>query len=529
MRSVLRQVVLLALLLPSPGFASILSVCTEASPEGFDVVQYNALSTTNASADVLMNRLLEYDASQKRLIASLAERFSISSDGLEYHFWLRNGVLFHKTPWFSPTRALNEEDVLFSFKRMLDSTHPWHAINQAGFPHAQSMQWPALIEAIDSPAPMQVRIRLKKPDATFLSTLSMGFASIYSAEYAEHLMQQGAPSRLNHQPIGTGPFKLRRYQKDAVVRYIAHDEYFLGRPKVDRLIFAITPDSKTRLQRLKRGECHISLSPRPLDLVSIQDDPTLTPLSTPAFMTAFVAINTQKPVLNNPKVRQAINFAFDRTTFLQSVFGNSATSALGPFPANTWGFNPRTPSYAYDPKKARALLKEAGMEGFNTVIWTRPTGSLLNPNPSLGAQLLQADLAKVGINAKIQVIEWGELIRRAKAGEHDLLFMGWAGDNGDPDNFLTPQFSCSAVTTGTNFARFCDKHLDALITQGKQDSTQEARSQRYQHAQHIIGKEALWIPLAHPNAMVLINTRVTGYQVNPFGRQDFSQAYIPLK
>jgi hypothetical protein len=85
--------------------------------------------------------------------------------------------------------------------------------------------------------------------------------------------------------------------------------------------------------------------------------------------------------------------------------------------------------------------------------------------------LLQADLAKIGIQAEIRVIEWGELIRRAKAGEHDLLFMGWAGDNGDPDNFLSPQFSCAAVKSGTNFARFCDSRLDKLISAGKPPAT----------------------------------------------------------
>ncbi len=129
-----------------------------------------------------------------------------------------------------------------------------------------------------------------------------------------------------------------------------------------------------------------------------------------------------------------------------------------------------------------------------TTIWTRPSGSLLNPNPSLGAQLLQADLKQIGIDAEIKIIEWGELIRRAKAGEHDLLFMGWAGDNGDPDNFLTPQFSCAAVTSGTNFARYCDKTLDKLIADGKSVSDQTERSKLYHQAQQQIQQQALWIP-----------------------------------
>jgi len=150
----------------------------------------------------------------------------------------------------------------------------------------------------------------------------------------------------------------------------------------------------------------------------------------------------------------------------------------------------------------------------------------LNPNPNLGAQLLQADLAKVGIKAEIKVIEWGELIRRAKAGEHDLLFMGWAGDNGDPDNFLTPQFSCAAVQSGTNFARFCNADLDKLISEGKTTSDQDKRSKIYQKAQALIQQQALWLPLAHPTAAALTRKSVVGYSVSPFGRQDFSKVTV---
>ena len=198
-------------------------------------------------------------------------------------------------------------------------------------------------------------------------------------------------------------------------------------------------------------------------------------------MTAFVAINSQHPPLDKVEVRQAINLAFDKTSYLKAVFEGTAVAAEGPLPPNTWSYAKDLPGYPTDATKAKALLVKAGLpDGFSTTIWTRPSGSLLNPNPSLGAQLLQADLTKVGIKAEIRVIEWGELIRRAKAGEHDLLFMGWAGDNGDPDNFLSPQFACPAVESGTNFARYCDKRLDQLISAGKTTNDQSVRSRLYQ-------------------------------------------------
>ncbi|MES2819148.1 MAG: ABC transporter substrate-binding protein [Pseudomonadota bacterium] len=507
--------------------AATLSVCTEASPEGFDVVQYNSLTTTNASADVLMNRLVEFDAPSASLQPSLANRWEVSADGLTYDFQLREDVKFHRTDYFSPSRMLNAEDVLFSFRRMLDPSHPWHKVAQSGFPHAQSMQLPSLIASLEAPTPHSLRITLSRPDATFLATLSMGFASIYSAEYAAQLLAAGTPEKLNAQPIGSGPFVFKRFQKDAVVRYDAHPDYFAGKPALDQLVYAITPDANVRLQKLRRGECQVALSPKPLDVRAVVGDPDLEAVGTAAFMTAFIALNSQHPPLDKPQVRQAINLAFDKAGYLKAVFEDGAQPASGPYPPSTWSYAADLPGYPYDPERARALLAEAGLEdGFDTTLWTRPSGSLLNPNPGLGAQLLQADLAKVGIRAQIRVIEWGELIRRAKAGEHDLLFMGWAGDNGDPDNFLTPQFSCAAVQSGTNFARYCDPKLDGLIGAAKTTAQQGERSRLYHEAQRLIQEQALWLPLAHPTATALIRRNVQGYAASPFGRQDFSRVSL---
>ena len=507
--------------------AAPLSVCTEASPEGFDVVQYNSLTTTNASADVLMNRLVEFDAGLGKVVPSLAESWTVSADGLIYDFKLRQGVRFHTTPFFKPSRDLDADDVLFSFQRMLYPAHAWHKTAPGGYPHAQSLQLGSLIKAIDAPDPQTVRFTLTHADATFLATLSMGFASIYSAEYADKLLKAGTPDKLNSQPVGTGPFVFQRFQKDAVVRYRANPDYFAGKPSVDPLIYAITPDANVRLQKLKRGECQVALSPKPLDIAEAGKDGNLKVATTPAFMTAFVAINSQHPPLDKPEVRQAINLAFDKPAYLKAVFEDTATAANGPYPPNTWSYAKDLPGYAMDQKKAKALLAKAGLaKGFETTIWTRPAGSLLNPNPSLGAQMLQADLAKVGIKAEIRTIEWGELIRRAKAGEHDLLFMGWAGDNGDPDNFLSPQFACAAVKSGTNFARFCDNRLDQLINAGRTTNDQSVRSRLYQQAQTLIQQQALWLPLAHPTAAALLRQGVEGYQVSPFGRQDFSKVSV---
>ncbi|TDR82807.1 ABC transporter substrate-binding protein [Paludibacterium purpuratum] len=524
----IRQGLMLAAFTASSAWAAnTLTVCTEANPDGFDVVQYNALVTTNASADALMNRLVDYDPDSGKVVPSLASSWRVSPDGRAYTFTLRADVSFHSTDYFKPSRKLTADDVVFTFERMLNPANPWNKISTGTFPHATSLQLPSLIQTVRALDSHTVQFILSRPESTFLSTLSMGFASIYSAEYANQLMSAGKPQELNSKPIGTGPFVFKSYIKDSTIRYSANPSYFAGRAKVDQLIFAVTPSPSVRLQKLKAGECQIALSPTPQDVLSARGDTALKVQSSPAFMTAFVAMNSQKKPFDNPLVRRAVNLAFDHASYLSAVFGGTATEAVLPYPPNTWGYARNLKPWPHDIAGAKKLLAQAGYpQGFDTTIWVRPSGSMLNPNPRAGAELLQADLTRVGIRAKVQVIEWGELIRRGKAGEHDMLFMGWAGDNGDPDNFLTPQFSCAAVKSGTNFARYCDPKLDKLISAGKTSSDIGQRSRNYLAAQKIIHDQTVWLPLAHPTLYVMTAKRIGGYRVNPFGRQDFSHVSI---
>jgi len=126
----------------------------------------------------------------------------------------------------------------------------------------------------------------------------------------------------------------------------------------------------------------------------------------------------------------------------------------------------------------------------------------------------------------VKVIEWGELIREAKQGQHDMLFMGWAGDNGDPDNYLTPLFSCNGVKSGINFARYCDDKLDKLIADARSKTDQAARATDYEAAQKIIHDQALWIPLGYPTASAVTRSTVAGYKVSAFGRQNFGAVSV---
>jgi dipeptide transport system substrate-binding protein len=515
---------LLALCASLPAFAQSLVVCSEASPEGFDIVQYTAATTADASAETVYERLVQFAPGSTRIIPALAESWKISADGLTYTFTLRQGVKFHETPWFKPSRELNADDVLWSFQRQRDKEHDWHELAPRGFPYFEAMGFAELIDEIEALDDHRVRFTLKHPEAPFLADLAMGFTSIYSAEYAEQLLDAETPGKLNSHPIGTGPFVFERYSKDAMVRFAANPYYWAGKPQIERMVLAITPDPNVRIQQLKAGACQVAVFPRPSDVPGLRQNKDLQVLELDSLLTAYVAINTRHKPLDDVRVRQAINLAFDRQAYLRAQYGEgNATLAAAPYPATLLGHDERLQPWPKDVQRARQLLAEAGHEkGLKLSIWTRPGGGPTNPNPGIGAQMLQADLAAIGIAADIRVFEWGELIKRAKNGEHDLVFMGWAGDNGDPDNFLTPNLSCAAAESGENQAGWCHKEFDQLIREARRVAEPERRAALYREALAIFHQQAPWIALAHPKQFAVLRKDVEGFVLSPLGSNNFT-------
>jgi len=237
--------------------------CSEASPSTFNPQLADDSATFNASSQMLFNRLLEFASGTTNVIPALAESWEISKTGKVYTFHLRHDVWFHATDFFKPTRPMNADDVLFSFNRMRLKSHPFYKIGS--YEYFQSMGLNDLIEDIVKVDDYTVRFVLMRPESPFLSDLALSFAVIHSKEYGEQLIKNKTLSKLDTEPVGTGPFILKRYVKDNSIRYEANPKYFLGAPKLDKVTFLITPDAGIRLQKLKSGECHLIADPAPSD------------------------------------------------------------------------------------------------------------------------------------------------------------------------------------------------------------------------------------------------------------------------
>ncbi len=502
--------------------ASNLVYCSEASPAGFDPAQYTSGTEFDASAETVFNRLVQFQRGGTTLEPGLATKWDVSADGKTYTFHLRQGVKFHTTDYFKPTRDFTADDVVFTFQRMLDKEQPFRKAYPTEFPYFTDMGLDQNIAKVAKTDDHTVVFTLNKVDAAFAADLAMSFASIQSAEYADQLLKQGKPELLNQQPIGTGPFVFSRYQKDAVIRFKGNPDYWKPEDvKLDNLIFAITPDAATRLQKLKADECQVSGYARPADLVEMKQDPHLKVLQQPGFNVGFLAYNVQHPPLDKPEVRRALDMAINKQAIVDTVFQGAGQVAQNVIPPSQWSYDKTIKSAPYDPEKAKALLKQAGVkDGTEIALWAMTVQRASNPNARQSAQMIQQDWAKVGIKAKIVSYEWGEYIKRAKAGEHDVLTYGWTGDNGDPDNWLGVLYGCSAIG-GSNYARWCDKDYDALIQQAKTSNDRAERTRLYEQAQQIIRQQMPVSPMAHSVVSQPMRKEVQGFKINPFGVTGF--------
>jgi dipeptide transport system substrate-binding protein len=390
------------------------------------------------------------------------------------------------------------------------------------FPYFSDLGLVKNVDKIEALDPYTVRFTLKTVDAPFLQQIAMPFASILSAEYTDQLLKAGKASDINLFPVGTGPFIFRSYTKDDTIRFDGNPDYWKpGVVKVSKLIFAITVDPAVRLQKLKRGECQVMAYPRPADIPAVKADSSLAMPSEVGFNLGMIAYNTTKKPLDDVLVRRALDMSINKKAIIESVYQGAGQIATNPMPPTQWGYNKSLKDAPYDVDKAKALLKQAGYpDGFDLTLWAMPVQRPYNPNARLMAEMLQSDWAKIGVKANIVTFEWGEYIRRAHAGEHQAMLIGWTGDYGDPDNWLGVLLGCDAVS-GSNFSKWCYKPFNDLITAARSTTDLSQRTKDYMEAQVIFKDQVPFTPIAHSTVYQPISKDVTGFKIDPFGPTQF--------
>ncbi|NMB24272.1 MAG: ABC transporter substrate-binding protein [Firmicutes bacterium] len=474
----------------APEYGGHLVVAVPIDPDTFDPHKAVAAATKEIDFNIYQG-LVSYDA-RGEIIPALAKSWDVSEDGKVYTFTLRENVLFHNG------RAMTADDVLFSLNRIRDEA--------TGYP----LTWHKQIDHLEALGDGRIRLELKAPYAPFLSELAD--AAIIPKE---------AVADLTTQPVGTGPFQLVEWVMGQHVKLSRFEGYWEdGLPYLDAVTFRILPDPSTAILNLKAGTVHVI--PRLSADVAwqVEQDPALQLLSGPMNTPQLMAYNMERAPFNDIRVRQAINYAIDKDLLIEGAawgYGSKIGSNMSPV-METY-YTDLADFYPHDPQKAKALLAEAGYpQGFRSTL-SLPADYDLHVKTG---EMVAAMLAEVGIDVRLELVEWGSWLDRVYTKrDYDLTIVGLAGK-------LDPHTVLNRYTSDypRNFFNFRSTEYDTLIEEGLRVTDLASRQAIYRRSQEILAEEAAALFIMDPNDLVAMAKGVSGWQYYPKYVDDVAHVYF---
>jgi ABC-type transport system substrate-binding protein len=487
---------------------------------------------STARMDSIFEGLVEYKPGSTEIQPCLATSWVNSTDGKNITFTLRQGVKFHDGT------DLNADAVVFSFERQYNTSHPYHQ-------YGEWVYWGLFYTDISSVEKIDnytVKIKLSKVNAEMMTNLAMFTVDIVSPTNAA----KWGTDAFKH-PCGTGPFKFVEWVKDDHITVEAYDNYWRGAPKLDKVIYRVITDASARLLAIQAGEIQGMEFPDPTSFASIEANSDLQLLSDPGMNVGYIAMNNgygyndsnqngmhdqNEPWVKTPgyfapftnrSVRQAVNYAINKTSIVKNLYKGTAIVAKNGMPPFMLGYNDAIVDYPYDPDMARELLTEAGYpNGFNTTLWVMPVSRPYMFDPAKIGEAIQSYLEDVNIHVQIYQIDWSTYLEKTEAGEHPMCLLGWTGDNGDPNNFMALYGTNGCNIGGAlNVAFYNNTEVQDLLSAALQTYDTNERARLYKEAQVIIHEDAPFVYLAHANQNMVFTKNVQGFVLNPTGRYFF--------
>jgi peptide/nickel transport system substrate-binding protein len=428
----------------------------------------------------------------------LAESWEIP-DPQTYIFHLRRGVKFHDG------RDLTSRDVKWTFDSLLEGKI--RSTKAAAY---------RLVDRVDAPDDFSVVFHLKEPFATLLWNLSGGAIGI---------VPYGSGSEVTGHPIGSGPFRFVSAEQDKEVVIERNDGYWGDKPKLQRVRFAIVPDTTTRALELRKGSADIAINALTGDLeLALERESNLQVLHAHGTELSYLAFNTRDPILKDARVRQAVAYAIDRQPIIHYLLRDLARPADSLLPPESWAYDPELTHYDHDPERARQLLEEAGYPPVNGVRFHLTMKTSTQESTRLLAAVLQQQLREVGIALDIRTFESATFFADVTRGAYQMHSLRWVGGNEDPDMFEYVFHTRKFTPNGANRTFYSNPHLDMLIDQARGELDQERRKRLYAEVQQILVVDQPYVDLWYQDNVMVHSKRVRNITLNPSGNYDFLRA-----
>jgi peptide/nickel transport system substrate-binding protein len=480
---------------------NILVVGQIAEPKSLDPQAVTAVNDFRILVNVY-DGLVRYKDGTLEVEPSLAESWTIAEDGRTYTFKLREGVTFHDGSPF------NAEAVKFTFDRLLKEDHPFH--DTGPFPLAFYFSAVDTVNAID---PATVEFKLKEPYAPFLSNLAYPTGLIVSPDAVKKHGKE-----FGRNPSGTGAFRFEAWEPNAKVVVTRNGDYWDGAPPLEAVIYRPITDANTRIAEMLSGGLDVMVEVPPDSLQQFSDRGEFALQEQAGPHVWFLILNAKEGPFAEKAVRQAANYAINKTTLVDDILQGTAEVAPGPTPpAFAWAFNESLKPYPYDPEKAKTLLKEAGYNGEELTFYVTEGGSGMLDPVAMGTAI-QADLQAVGMKVKIETYEWNTFLGKVNPGlegKADMAEMAWMTNDPDTLPFLTLRTEAFPDKGGFNSGYYSNPQVDELLESARQATDQDERARLYKEMQEIVQEDAPWVFVANWKQNAVTSSRVQNFKLQP--------------
>ena len=367
------------------------------------------------------------------------------------------------------------------------------------------------IEAVDA---LTVRFELCFPDVAFRSKVAFSAFAIHSSDYLEET--GGGGDALISNPVGTGPYMLEQWDRGNQLIMTRNPDYW-GEPAIaETLVFRWSTEAAQRLVELQSGSVDGIDNIGPEDFATVANDPALALIERPALNIFYIGFNNTFPPLDNEQVRQALAMAIDKQRIIDNFYPAGSSVAEQFLPAAIPGYAAGATWYEYNLQTARDMLAAAGFpDGFDIELSYRDVVRGYLPQPAVVAVDIQAQLAEIGVNVTLNVMESGAFIDAADAGELPMHLLGWGADYPDATNFLDYHFGAGSSDQFGN--QFDD--ITALLTQAGALADQAERDVLYAQVAELIKQHVPMIPVAHGGSGLAFKADVTGAHASPLSNE----------
>lgn len=436
--------------------------------------------------------------------AELEPLLATEWDATEDNVWtveLRDDVTFHDGSDFTA------DDVVATFERVLDE--------DVASERAFLFEMVEEVVAVDD---YTVEFHTEFPFAPFPSHLAHSGGAIMSEEAIEEdyasMDDGGQPGdAINENPIGTSYFQFEEWNPGSEVVLSRYDDYWGDTAGVEQVTFAVSPEGLTRIGELETGAADIIFPVDADDVSRVNDTEGISLYEQESLSLAYVGFNMQREPLDDQQVRQALTMAINKDDIIEGVTDGAATPAVGPISEQVFGFSDEVEELGYDPEQAQEMLDEAGYgDGMDITLWTNDSDERIAI-----AELVQAQLSVVGVNAEIEQLEWGTYLDNTAAGEHDMFILGWVTVTADADYGMYSLFHSSQQGGAGNRSFMENDELDSLLDEARREADEATREDLYEQAMEILVEEAPMLYLYHDNYRVGVRDEVQGLWKHPNG------------